>query len=91
MKTIHKYKIETEIINKVNSFEGAKFLCAGWDCYDDLCVWAEVDTDNLTKQFDILCLGTGWKLDSFYNEGKQINHIDSVVDKPYIWHIYWRE
>lgn len=88
MRTIYKYKLGQEIVNKIDSFSGAKFLSAGWDCDNNLCVWAEVDTSNPTKRFNIFCFGTGWEI---FDTNGVLNFIGTVKDEPYIWHVYWED
>jgi len=50
-----------------------------------LCIWAEVDTDQPmeTREFDII--GTGNTMSD-----RERKHIGSALIDPYVWHVYER-
>lgn len=84
MKTIYKFKITNEITEIQAPI--IKFLTAQVQ-KNQICVWAEVDTDLPSEDYILNVIGTGWPLNA--NE----NYIGTVqdFDGELIWHIYWRK
>ena len=82
MKTVWKYKIK---INETFELElpiGARIILIGLQ-HNDLCLWAEVDTEVETEKRFFRIHGTGHPI----NEGF-LNHIKSFIDGDFVWHIY---
>ena len=86
MRTIFKYKVSpgghagTELSIPLDG----KVLSVGLDPLDDICVWAEVDTDLPTLDVQIICVGTG--IPTPRPEGR---FLGSVLDRgTYVWHFY---
>lgn len=85
MKTIHKYNLiptEKQIV-LLPRFH--KIIHAGFDCAGNLCLWAEVYTDNVMEPQDIFILGTGHEMPKFSNLK---THLGTVVDSQFVRHIY---
>ncbi|MFH7600597.1 hypothetical protein WDV06_36700 [Streptomyces racemochromogenes] len=50
---------------------------------DKLCLWAEVDTDDSAQLNHFHVVGTGFNVPN-----NVARHIGSVVEDPYVWHVY---
>lgn len=53
-----------------------------------LFVWAEVDPDNRFFPHEFHVIGTGAVFPDF--PADQLQHIGTVQDWPYVWHVYYR-
>lgn len=62
MRSIYKYNID-EVSGGIIEGPITKLLHVGVQ-YNGIKVWAEVDTNAPIRKFQILCIGTGWNLDS---------------------------
>lgn len=84
-KLIYKYTTDSEEI----PYYGTKFLHAGYDSNNTLCLWFEVSTDNLSTQSKgrkVKVVGTG----DFAPDEDFFHHVQSVISPTYrlVWHIY---
>ena len=92
MKTIYKYLLAADgpAPCTVAMPAGARILSVGADCYDQLCVWAEVDPSKPLDDFkQFYVLGTGWPLIDGALEG--LKFLGSVRCDPYIWHVFLKK
>ncbi len=82
MKTIYKYPIYGQP-NPVSMPGGSKILCVMLQ-NDQICLWADVDTDYplITRAFTVY--GTGWVRPE--NPGTYIGSVMSRGDL--VWHVY---
>jgi hypothetical protein len=103
MKTIYKYKISNtpEVVAGMNLEEkiyvptDSKILCCKVQNKTDVCVWVELDEDELNKSkasiqpITIKIFGTGWNMDCL--KDKKYEYINSVYigkDGMFVYHAY---
>ncbi|WP_299078016.1 hypothetical protein [uncultured Paraglaciecola sp.] len=85
MKTIYKYTLERTDWQEVAIPDDARVLSVMVQG-GEICVWAEVDTENELRNWGFWVVGTGNPIpENCTNNG---NHIGSVIDGPFVWHIY---
>lgn len=82
MDTIYKYPLQITDVQRVLMPSGAKILCAQVQG-DQVCLWAEVDTEKETEPRIIMIVGTGdpWRSDYY-------TYIGTVQLQGYVWHVY---
>lgn len=92
MKTVYKYNLANKNFSNICTIsapEGAEFLYAG-NQHEEMCVWAEVDTNNemVDYQFEIFGTGEEIKIDM----GVDRKYLNSVMLNSgyYVFHIYQR-
>ena len=91
MISIFKYKltgIQYSNILNIEMPRGAKILSIGEDPLKDLCIWAQIDTKEEMVNRKILCWGTGWPLEDALAEFPASEFVGTVIDGPYMWHIF---
>lgn len=102
MKTIYKYKISNtpEVVAGMNLEEkiyvpaGSKILCCKVQNKTDVCVWVELDEDELNKSkasiqpITIKIFGTGWNMDCL--KDKKYEYIDTFMigEGVFVYHVY---
>jgi hypothetical protein len=89
MKTIYKYTT-TDCFLALNA-PVTRLLSA--QCQrDEICIWAEVDTEAEDRHFIFFALGTGWNLSGF-NHFDKMQYLSTTqqFDGDLIWHIYYLE
>ena len=87
MKTIYKYPIES-IGETITMPTGAIVISAAVQG-DEICLWAEVDTDNKkeVRRFEVFCTGEGMPR----GNGDAVRiFIATVFRGPYVFHVYER-
>jgi hypothetical protein len=85
MRTIHKYMLDRVEEQDIAIPEGARILSI-MVRNGIICVWAEVDLDNVYRDWTFWVIGTGRPiLEDCTNGG---NHYASVMDGQAVWHIY---
>jgi hypothetical protein len=79
MRTIFKYPLRNHVDNDVHMLVGATLRRVAMQ--NQVCIWAEVDTngDHCVRRFRII--GTGWTIPD------QGQYIGSCDDGPYVWHV----
>ena len=82
MKRIFKYSLDVVDMQTVVMPEHARILSVA-NQHGNLCLWAEVDTDNHTEDRVISVYGTGNPLPD--NQG---HFVGSVIIDPFVWHVY---
>ena len=92
MKTVFRYKIESANslrVSTISAPKGSKFLYAG-NQHEEICVWAEVDTDNEMVDYQFEIFGTGEEIN--INMGTDRKYLNSVIlNGGYcVFHIYQR-
>jgi len=83
MKKIYKYPLTD--IQSVVLPKGAQVLKVGMQG-DQMMIWAMVDenpAEFIERKFEVL--GTG---DSFDYDKKNYRYIDSIFDRPFVWHVF---
>jgi hypothetical protein len=83
MRTVYKYEVELNKYVTIAMPLEAEILHFGLDYEQDLCIWAEVETERDTEARVFQIVGTGNEItnsDSF--------HLGSCVVGPYVWHLY---
>lgn len=98
MRTIHKYPLAIAEYQEVRMPEGARILCAQMQrdyvigsnqpAVNNLCVWAEVDTDNppIYREFFMYGIGAELRKDHRFTH----TYLSTVQDGRFVWHIYYR-
>ena len=87
MRTIYKYPLK---IQRLQTLSVPKFFMPikiDWQG-DNLCLWAEVDTDLATGPIKIAMFGTGHEL---LIDGKPFDaswHIDTIQQGDFVWHFF---
>lgn len=92
MRAVYKYNLVDKnfsYICTISAPKGAEFLYVG-NQHEEICVWAEVDTDNemVDYQFEIFATGEEIKNDM----GIDRKYLNSVMLNSgyYVFHIYQR-
>lgn len=85
MKTIYKYPLQ----NVIEIPEDAKLLWIHEDPNENMCLWAEVDTDKPVEKLYCAIIGTGWNIQDTLNYGYK--YFSSFLDGPYVWHVYLKK
>ena len=91
MISIFKYSligINFSPVLNIEMFKDAKILSVGRDPSEDLCIWAQIDTEKEMVNRKILCWGTGWPLEDALAEFPAAEFVGTVTDGPYMWHIF---
>lgn len=87
MLTVYKYTLALKTgIQTIDLPTSARVIKAGI-IRKQLCIWAQVDKDDTEVFSERFCIvGTGWEMedDDYY----EYDHIDSILDDPYIWHVF---
>ena len=85
MKTIYKYPLE--YVMEIP--EGAKLLWIHKDPNENMCLWAEVDTDKPVEKLYCTLIGTGWPIEDTLKNGYK--YFSSFLDGAYVWHVYLKK
>jgi len=85
MQTIYKYVLYLTDLQSVTMPEGARILSAALDPSGHMCLWAAVDTNKMYVSRHIRIVGTG---NPSPVDLKECTFIASVVDGPFVWHIF---
>ena len=88
MKTIWKYKLEITDYQMISLPINAKIISTGIDPIGDLCIWAEVDSDqkNLLG-VNVAIIGTGNPFP--HGVGDEYKFLGSVLYRETLmWHVY---
>jgi hypothetical protein len=83
VKTVFKYSIDIlpGRIQEIELKKGWKFLSS--QIQDrSICIWAEVDPDEMPLTELFALIGTGWEIpiDS--------EHLATIQNPPFVWHLY---
>lgn len=84
MITIYKYNVVSQSA-KIKLPINAKILdiqCQG----SEICLWAEIDTDQDEEEVIIQCFGSGHAL--YQDMGVDREYIATVQHDGYVWHFY---
>jgi hypothetical protein len=91
MKTIWKFKLRLTDYQQIEIPSGFKMLTANIqggptraEC--GYFLWAEVCPENAPTMVDIYVVGTGNPMPE-----EATNYVASIMDKPFVWHVYYRE
>lgn len=84
MKTIWKFPLMLRDIQLVPMPIGANILTAQIQ-NGTLCLWAEIDTEQVKDQRVIEIAGTG---NSMRKSSTPRRYINSVQDGTYVWHVF---
>ena len=63
-------------------------LAAGLDSSNDLCIWCLVDPDQPKAPVRHYVVGTGWELEDIGLRDTVIEHVGSVNQLGFIWHVF---
>ncbi len=88
MKTIFKYLLDDDFGGPftVSMPAGARFLRAG-EQGNSIVVWAQVNTNFNTIEYEFYILGTGWEIDT--PDFERFSFIDTVQMKSgLVWHVF---
>jgi hypothetical protein len=95
-KVIYKYELEITDTQTVKMPAViSNMLCAMMQG-DKLCVWAEVEANWPLTDREFKVVGTGHEIDfatDAYSDSHTESHfkyINTVMQGPFVWHIYWR-
>ena len=83
MRTIYKYPLELDVEQTITG-PIMEFLHLDWQ-NGQLCVWAEVDTDEAEETHHFYIVGTGHQVPS-----AAVDHVGTVLseDGMFVWHVY---
>ena len=83
MRTVHKYVL-TQVENEIETHAGARFLHVA-NQREQICVWAEVNTDLSRVTATLFVVGTGNPVPA-----RAKTHLGSAVmaDGDFIFHVY---
>lgn len=84
MRTVHKYPLVLQDFQTIKVPQLSKVLKVGHDAAGQLCLWAQVNTDNVKEDLRIHIRGTG------HPAPEHADFIDTVFDEQFVWHI-WQE
>lgn len=84
---IYKYKLYELGENKIEMPQGAQVLSAKIDPQGDVCIWAIVNPELKNELRTFFVAGTGWELSDAFS-GKPIDFYGTVIQEPYVWHIF---
>jgi hypothetical protein len=95
MKIIYKYPL-TEIKTTLIVPHRAQMLTVDYDANDQLSVWfLHNPIEDFKKKFEFLTIATGQEitepLNNYDTDHEGFDYYKTVVDKPFIWHIFTRE
>lgn len=85
MKTVFKYAIGLTDKATLDVPAGAEWIHVAWQ-NSRLCVWGIVESDNEKVSIDFFVVGTGHPMPE-----RPVAHIGSVLDGPFVWHVFTRE
>lgn len=90
MRTICKFEFEAIDTAQVSIPVGFKILHVGVQRPRAICVWAEVDSDNVPVEVNFRIVGTGHPTDRVPMDHvpKEFKYIGTVLDSPFVWHVY---
>lgn len=85
MKTIYKYNIPHN--GKITLPVDHTILKFGYQ-YEQLCMWALVDSEceKVLRQFKVV--GTGWNLDEM---GDGWTYMETLFENGFVWHVFMKE
>ena len=86
MKTIYKYPIGSFDSTLLKLPKKHTLLHAGLDPKEQICVWIELDTDDLPslyKQLKVSLVGTGCPIPKDTPE-----YFNTFLDGSFVWHVY---
>ena len=90
MKTIHKFVLRKEDRQVIDIPGYQQALSVGLDANRQLCMWAEVDTNSfVVAQLVVFIVGTGHPLPTT-REWEMKVFIGTVLDTPFVWHLYFK-
>lgn len=84
---IYKYELGNLGENKVEMPQGAQVLSAKIDPKGDVCIWAIVNPELENELRTFFVVGTGWDLPEAFS-GKLIDFYGTVIQEPYVWHVF---
>jgi hypothetical protein len=86
--SIFKYKIEPDfLVQQIELPKGAKVLSFGVDGNDQLCFWADVNSQAPKEKHRVACVGTGWDISALFKV-EQMRFIGTVTHGVYVWHLF---
>jgi hypothetical protein len=88
MRTIYKYPLLNQEVQKVTIPKDSEIISVGLDPMGILCLWATVDTDPRigTEELTIAMVPTGYPFPFYKNT--HFRFLGTVRDTPYMWHIF---
>ena len=84
MQIVHKYPLVLQDFQTIKLPQMSTVRKVGHDAAGQLCLWAEVNTDNAPEDLRIYICGTGHPVPD------HAQFIDTVFDEQFVWHI-WQE
>lgn len=87
MKTIWKF---SALVDDFINFEmpvGAEILHVGVQAPRQLCFWVEVDSKNPKETRNFRVFDTGHKIIRS-SEFSMLDYLGTVMDNPFVWHVY---
>lgn len=88
MKTIYKYELEVKDgIQEVYMPDAADIIHVG-EQNGKICMWAEVDTTNISEQRYFHVIGTGHPIPNTKGIPTRSNWTGTVQMPPFVWHVY---
>jgi hypothetical protein len=87
MDTIYKFPFEITDMQEIEMPMAAQIIHVGLDPSGTPCLWAEVDPTAPATHRKIAVIGTGNPLD-FGHDYTSARHLGSLVQGPFVWHVY---
>ena len=81
MRTILKYEVQNTDRPVIVMPDGANILAVGMQ-NDNMFLWADVDTDNGERRYELRVIGTGHPVPF------GMTYVNTVFQGPFVWHIY---
>jgi len=86
MKTIHKYKLESDN-DRIQMPKGAEILCLQVQ-HNIPCIWALVDPEKPLIGRSFITMGTDWSID---NDKMSYIGTYQIAAGAFIWHVFETE
>ena len=88
MRTIYKYKLDVVERQTIDMPETAKILKVAVQG-DDICLWAQVNTNYLKGKRSFAVVGTGSEISDSIRSHKYIDSVQMMKGVfEFVWHVY---
>jgi hypothetical protein len=88
MRTIHKYKLKITNEQIIDMPAHAAILSVGTDQFNNVCLWAMVETDNPPEPRKFSITGTGNHFPGPETPGNVQKFLGTAVQSPFVWHVF---
>lgn len=89
MFKIYKYAVcPSEDPIKIKTYRDAQILSCGLDGRGEPSIWVLINDEEPEEFLNMLCVGTGWPLDSLIEPFDNLGFVGTINDGPYVWHVF---